>query len=65
MGPLFLRRRASVLALTGGRVTVRAARDGEGDGRLYTVTATAVDEAGNQTVASGSCTVPHDPRARP
>jgi mannose/cellobiose epimerase-like protein (N-acyl-D-glucosamine 2-epimerase family) len=50
------------IVVQGGRVTVRAARDGDGDGRLYTVTAAAADLAGNQTVASESCTVPHDPR---
>ena len=46
----------------GGRVSVRAARDGESDGRLYTVTAVASDLAGNQTVASGTCAVPHHRR---
>ena len=45
-----------------GRVRVRAVRDDEGDGRVYTVTATAADAAGNVTTAAGSCTVPHDVR---
>ena len=39
---------------SGGQITVRAARDGENDGRLYTVTALAADLAGNQTVARGT-----------
>lgn len=56
--------------VTGGVVNVRADRDqhrhghghghGDDDGRVYTVTATVTDLAGNVTVAAGSCTVPHD-----
>jgi hypothetical protein len=45
-----------------GTVQVRAFRDDEGDGRVYTVTATARDAAGNVTVGRGTCTVPHDQR---
>ena len=41
-------------------VQLRAERLGRGDGRLYTVTATATDVAGNTATASGTCTVPHD-----
>jgi hypothetical protein len=43
-----------------GTVRVRAERNGRGDGRTYTVLATATDVAGNVTVRKGSCTVPHD-----
>ena len=55
---------AGDITVQGGRVEVRAVRDDEGDGRLYTVTAVAVDLAGNQTVDSGSCSVPHHRRPR-
>jgi hypothetical protein len=55
---------ADDIVVEGGRVDVRAVRDDKGDGRVYTVTATAVDLAGNQTVATDSCTVPHDRRPR-
>lgn len=37
-------------------------RDDEGDGRVYTVTATATDEAGNVIASAGDCVVPHDRR---
>jgi len=40
------------------RVSLRAERSGEGTGRVYTVTATAADRAGNVTTASGTCSVP-------
>ena len=43
-----------------GTVWVRAERSGHGDGRTYTVIATATDLAGNVTNREGSCTVPHD-----
>lgn len=46
----------------GGTVRVRATRDGKGDGRVYTLTATVTDAAGNATVDVGTCTVPHDQR---
>jgi len=45
-----------------GTVQVRASRDDEGDGRVYTVTATVTDAAGNTTTRAGTCTVPHDRR---
>ncbi|MCC3375937.1 discoidin domain-containing protein [Cohnella sp. REN36] len=39
---------------------LRAERLGEGTGRVYTITYTATDNAGNQTVATATVTVPHD-----
>ena len=55
------------IVIDGGTVGVRAERDGHGDGRTYTVIATATDIAGNVTNREGSCTVPHDrgPAAHP
>ncbi|GAB6987671.1 hypothetical protein JCM10369A_41970 [Nocardioides pyridinolyticus] len=41
----------------GGRVWVRAELGKRGHERTYTVTATAVDRAGNMTAASGDCVV--------
>jgi hypothetical protein len=40
---------------------VRAERSGNGNGRVYTVTLTCTDAAGNQTVRIGTLTVPHNP----
>ncbi|WP_219641178.1 DUF4962 domain-containing protein [Cohnella sp. CFH 77786] len=40
---------------------LRAERSGEGTGRIYTVTYTATDKAGNQTILSATVEVPHDP----
>jgi hypothetical protein len=48
------------VVIDGGTVRVRAERNGNGDGRTYTVLATATDIAGNVTIRRGSCTVPHD-----
>jgi hypothetical protein len=48
------------VVVDGGTVRVRAERDGGGDGRTYTVVATATDVAGNITTHRGTCTVPHD-----
>ncbi|HZZ95075.1 MAG TPA: hypothetical protein VFE23_21125 [Usitatibacter sp.] len=46
---------------TGPRViSVRADRNANGPGRTYTITATAIDLAGNTAAATGTCTVPHD-----
>ena len=51
------------LALLARRRRVRADRLGSGTGRVYTVTCTATDASGNQTVKSATITVPHDQRA--
>jgi mannose/cellobiose epimerase-like protein (N-acyl-D-glucosamine 2-epimerase family) len=48
--------------IVGGVVRVRAIRDDEGDGRVYTITARVTDVAGNQTTESGVCVVPHHVR---
>lgn len=40
-------------------VQLRAERAGNGDGRVYTITVTATDAAGNSASASGDVTVPH------
>lgn len=53
---------AGDVLVDGGTVQVRAFRDGEGDGRVYTVTATVTDAAGNASAGQGTCTVPHDQR---
>lgn len=39
---------------------LRAERSGKGNGRIYTITYTAIDNAGNITTASATVTVPHD-----
>jgi hypothetical protein len=41
-------------------VQLRANRLGTGTGRVYTLTTTATDAAGNTTNAVSTCTVPHD-----
>ena len=41
-------------------VQLRAERSGQGSGRIYTLTATATDAAGNSTSATGRCIVPHN-----
>jgi hypothetical protein len=46
----------------GFAVSLRAERLGSGPGRVYTVTATAKDQADNVTTATASCTVAHDRR---
>jgi hypothetical protein len=43
-----------------GEVKLRAERDATGDGRVYTITVTATDAAGNETTESVEVTVPHD-----
>jgi hypothetical protein len=48
------------IVVSGGVVRVVADRAGSGNGRVYTVTATATDRAGNVQVATGTCRVPHD-----
>jgi Tol biopolymer transport system component len=40
--------------------SLRAERDGNGDGRVYTITYRATDAAGNQTLATATVTTPHD-----
>ena len=46
---------------TGGFVVqLRAERSGNGNGRVYSLTATASDLAGNTATATATCTVPHD-----
>jgi len=42
------------------RVNLRAERLGTGPGRVYTITATATDGAGNQANATTTVIVPHD-----
>jgi len=41
-------------------VQLQADRLGNGNGRIYTLTATANDLAGNTTTTTATCTVPHD-----
>jgi hypothetical protein len=41
-------------------VELRAERSGTGDGRVYTITATAADQAGNSTSSTATCVVPHN-----
>jgi Tol biopolymer transport system component len=41
-------------------VQLRADRSGTGIGRIYSLTAIAVDQAGNTTTSTAMCTVPHD-----
>ena len=46
---------------TGGYVVqLRADRLGNGNGRIYTLNATANDLAGNTATVTTTCTVPHD-----
>jgi hypothetical protein len=47
------------IVISGGQVSLRATRDGDGPGRTYTVVATATDNAGNATTRQASCVVPH------
>jgi hypothetical protein len=48
------------VVISGGTVQVRAERAGSGSGRVYTITATASDLAGNTTTQTATCSVPHD-----
>src|SRR5262245_12681331 len=43
-------------------VQLRAERSGGGNGRIYTITATAQDLVGNRTATTSTCLVPHDQR---
>jgi hypothetical protein len=45
---------------SGGVLRLRAARNGSGSGRVYTVTYTLTDAAGNSSELSATVTVPHD-----
>jgi hypothetical protein len=53
---------AGDVVVVGGVVLVRAFRDDQGDGRVYTISASATDLAGNGTRSTGQCVVPHDRR---
>lgn len=44
-------------------VELRASRDPQGSGRVYTVHVEAIDDAGNRSVSSVTVTVPHDQSA--
>jgi hypothetical protein len=48
------------IVVSGGRVQLRAERSGTGNGRVYTITASATDQAGNSAMTTVTCTVPHD-----
>jgi hypothetical protein len=41
-------------------VQLRASRDGNGDGRVYTITFRARDASGNTSFVTATVTVPHD-----
>jgi probable HAF family extracellular repeat protein len=44
----------------GFTVQLQVDRSGSGKGRIYTLNATALDNAGNSITATATCTVPHD-----
>jgi hypothetical protein len=46
------------IIINGGIVQLRAERSPSGKGRIYTITATVIDVAGNTVTAVGSCSVP-------
>jgi hypothetical protein len=48
------------LTVAGGVVQLRAERAGNGAGRVYTITARAIDQAGNVASETRTCVVPHD-----
>jgi hypothetical protein len=43
-------------------ISLRAERQGKGNGRIYTITCTATDASGNSSSTSTTVTVPHDKR---
>ncbi|WP_248927577.1 DUF5011 domain-containing protein [Paenibacillus hamazuiensis] len=45
--------------------SLRAEREGRGSGRIYTITYTATDKAGNKADASATVVVPHDQSGKP
>jgi len=47
-----------------GDISVRAERDGSGTDRVYTITITATDASGNNSVVTTTVTVPHDQRKK-
>lgn len=49
-----------VVIISGTSVKLRAERSGFGNGRVYTITASASDLADNATLATATCDVPHD-----
>ncbi len=48
----------------GFTVQLQAERSGSGRGRVYTLSATATDNAGNVATATATCIVPHDQGAK-
>ena len=48
------------IVINGDSVQLRAERSGTGNGRVYTITASATDQAGNSAMTTVTCTVPHD-----
>jgi hypothetical protein len=50
-------------AITGSlAISLRADRNGNGDGRVYTIGVRCVDASGNPATATTTVTVPHDQR---
>jgi subtilisin family serine protease len=45
-----------------GSIYVRSERSGANNGRIYTITAQAVDDSGNATLRSATVSIPHDMR---
>lgn len=48
------------IVVDNGKIFLRAERSGLGNDRIYTITYSATDAAGNTTTASATVTVPHD-----
>jgi hypothetical protein len=48
------------VVVRGGTVQVRSERSGSGTGRVYTISASARDLAGNRAFSTATCLVPHD-----